>query len=100
MFPLLLCFNSIVRYRIVSTMGRKKKGSSQKKASSVKQPDIRELEEEFERAGTGLLQSQTDLKKAPWRLTLAKLDLILKNQEETLKVLNDILEELKKRRKD
>ena len=77
-------------------MGRKKKGSPRKVASGDRGQELKKLEEEFEKAGEGLLQSQTDLKKAPWRLTLAKLDLMLEVQKETLVVLKEILEELKK----
>jgi len=80
-------------------MGTKKKGSRSKKATGTSDKKIKELEKEFDLAGQGLLQSQTDLKKVPWQLTWAKLETIEQHQGRTVDLLEQILKELKKKNK-
>jgi len=79
-------------------MGDKKKGSKAKGTSKASDKQLSELQEEFEKAGEGLLQSQTDLKKIPWKLTWTKIDQITEKQDQTIEVLNEILKELKKKK--
>ena len=79
-------------------MPKKSEKSSEKLAESRKKR-MKELIELLDSAGEGLLKSQVELKHAPWYVTWERQDMIMERQERMIELLEDILKELKKKKK-
>lgn len=76
----------------------KNKDKSFKKLEEERQKRIDGLRKMVDDAGEGLLQSQVDLKYAPWHVTWENQDMIMERQERMIELLEELLKELKKKK--
>ena len=74
------------------------KDKSFKKLEEERQKRIEDLRKMVDDAGEGLLQSQVDLKYAPWHITWEHQDMIMERQERMIELLEQMLKELKKKK--
>jgi len=75
------------------------KTKSLKEFEEERQKRLEDLKLMADKAGEGLLRSQVDLKYTPWRVTWERQDMMMARQERIIELLEDILKELKKKKK-
>jgi hypothetical protein len=76
----------------------KRKGKTSEKLSKDRIKRMEELHVIIDHSGKGLLQSQVELKYAPWQVTWERQDMLMERQERIIELLEQILDALKKKK--